>query len=224
MPNLTQANRQLFNHPDDERFETLNDLWEFCRRQKAASTDRWTPPFQMIPQADGSRLNLAIGSDGAFALNHWSFSQLCRMCGVSGETLNRLTPDTASRALRETWPEGTKPLQILTTGEAVRSIHGVTYSRLWSADLIAMLQEFAVDFTPPPHGYNGATGLYAGEQDFFCFLIDPTGWAEIGNQTFAPGFFCWIEQSWCLRFHRSSIPGWAEFVRRGSAEQRAFTP
>ena len=195
MPNLTQANRQLFNRPDDERFQTLNDLWEFCRRQKAESTDRWTPPSQMIPQADGSRLDLAIGTDGAFALNHWSFSQLCRMCGVSGDTLNRLSPDTAGRALRETWPEGAKPLQILTTGASVRSIHGVTYSRLWSADLIAMLQEFAVDFKPPPQGYNGATGLYAGEQDCFIFMIDPTGWAEIEGEAFAPGFFAWNEQS-----------------------------
>jgi histone H3/H4 len=38
---------------------------------------------------------------------------------------------------------------------------------------------------------NGATGLYAGEQDMFCFLIDPTGWAEIDGQAFAPGFFLW---------------------------------
>ena len=37
-----------------------------------------------------------------------------------------------------------------------------------------MLQEFAVDFQPPQKGLNGATGLYAGEQDLFCFLIDPT--------------------------------------------------
>ena len=25
----------------------------------------------------------------------------------------------------------------------------------------------------------------------FVFLIDPTGWAEIEGQTFAPGFFIW---------------------------------
>jgi hypothetical protein len=25
----------------------------------------------------------------------------------------------------------------------------------------------------------------------FCFLIDPTGWTEIGGQAFAPGFFLW---------------------------------
>jgi histone H3/H4 len=38
---------------------------------------------------------------------------------------------------------------------------------------------------------NGATGLYAGEQDMFCFLIDPTGWTEIQGESFAPGFFLW---------------------------------
>jgi hypothetical protein len=54
-----------------------------------------------------------------------------------------------------------------------------------------MLQEFAVDFQPPQKGFNGATGLYSGEQDLFCFLIDPAGWMEIGGEAFAPGFFIW---------------------------------
>ena len=38
-----------------------------------------------------------------------------------------------------------------------------------------MLQEFAVDFTPPQEGLDGATGLYAGEQDLFCFSDRPHG-------------------------------------------------
>jgi hypothetical protein len=54
-----------------------------------------------------------------------------------------------------------------------------------------MLMEFAPDFVPPQPGVGGATGLYAGEQDMFCFLIDPTGWTEIGGEAFAPGFFVW---------------------------------
>jgi hypothetical protein len=33
--------------------------------------------------------------------------------------------------------------------------------------------------------------LYAGEQDLFCFLIDPLGWTEIDGEAFAPGFFVW---------------------------------
>ena len=33
--------------------------------------------------------------------------------------------------------------------------------------------------------------MYCGEQDLFAFLIDPTGWVEIGGEAFAPGFFVW---------------------------------
>lgn len=191
MANLTRAHRQLFERPDDERFATLGELGNYCRSQRDTSRDRWLQPEELRPSAPEFHLKLTLNGDGEFAMNHWSFSQLCGMCGVSRDTLNRLSAATAAQALRETMPGGTKPLQILTTAETVRSIHGVTYSRLWNADLIAMLQEFAVDFQPPPQGFNGATGLYAGEQDMFVFLIDPTGWAEIEEQAYAPGFFVW---------------------------------
>ena len=64
-----------------------------------------------------------------------------------------------------------------------------------------MLQEFAVDFQPPQKGLNGATGLYAGEQDLFCFLIDPDGWAEIEGEAFAPGFFSGTPKSASVARH-----------------------
>jgi hypothetical protein len=38
-----------------------------------------------------------------------------------------------------------------------------------------VLREFATDSEPPPAGCNGGTGLYCGEQDLSCFLIDPAG-------------------------------------------------
>lgn len=88
-------------------------------------------------------------------------------------------------------PSNNKPLQLLTTGETLRSIHGVSYTRLWSLVLVSLIQEFAVDFQPPQQGCNGATGLYAGEQDLFLFMIDPSGWAEIDGEAFARGFFAW---------------------------------
>lgn len=191
MGNLTRAHHELFRRNPDERFESLTDLWQQCQRDKEQSQDRWHHPQTFRPQVDGDSVRLTLGNDGAFALNHWSFSQLCGLSGVSKDTLNRLSPGTASQALRETLPSGTKPLQVLTSGETIRSIHGVTYSRLCNADLLAMLREFAVDFQPTPKGFNGATGLYCGEQDMFCFLIDPAGWTEIGGQQFAPGFFVW---------------------------------
>ena len=93
---------------------------------------------------------------------------------------------------RRPCPRADKPLQLFTEDDLVRSIHGHSYTRLHNADLVTMLREFAADFQPPQKaGRPAATGLYCGEQDLFCFLIDPTGWAEIDGQAFAPGFFVW---------------------------------
>lgn len=191
MTNLTQANQELFRRRDDERFSDLDALAGFCREQKQQSTDRWHPPQKLraVPRDDS--FALAIGDDGEFALNAWSFGQLCGLAHVSRDTVNRLRPETATRVFADTLPYGQKPLQLLTAESHVRSIHGVSYTRLHNIDVVNLAREVATDFTPPQAGMNGATGLYAGEEDMFCFLIDPTGWVEIGDQTFAPGFFLW---------------------------------
>jgi hypothetical protein len=190
--NLTRASRELFRRNPDECFESLSDLSNHCRHKQQTSTDLWRPPTDLIPQDSGDgRLSLKLGSDGACLMNDWSFSQLCKLAGVGKETVNRLSSDTAARVFGETLPRGNKPVQLYRQGETLRSIHGTNYTRLHDADLVAMLQEFAVDFQPPQKGFNGATGLYAGEQDLFCFLIDPNGWTEIEGEAFAPGFFLW---------------------------------
>ena len=190
MANLEAASKELFRRSPDERFDSLTSLWKHCKRQKEASSDLWKPPTQLSVHP-GQTVSLEAGTDGAFAMNDWSFTQLCRLSRVAKDTANRLTPETASQVFRETMPGGNKPLQLLTEGETVRSIHGSQYTRLWNADLVAMLREFAVDFEPPQKGVNGATGLYAGEQDMFAFMIDPAGWTEINGENFAPGFFVW---------------------------------
>lgn len=193
MANLTQASRELFSRPPDERFESLDALYQHCQRDREIALDRWQLPQTFRPSAHGDRLGLSLGDDGAFLMNDWSFTQLCQMAGIAKDTINRLSPETACRALQETLPTADKPVQILTTETAepaIRSIHGVSYTRLWNEELLRMVRESAGGFQPPPKGFNGATGLYAGEQDLFVFLIDPTGWIEIGGENFAPGFFC----------------------------------
>lgn len=192
MAHLTQAHQQLFRRGDDERYETLVDLWQYCQTQKESSQDHWEQPSRILAKPDGiDRLLLGVGTDGAFEMTDWSFSQLCRLAGVSKDTVNRLSADTASRVFGETLPRGTKPLQMFEQSGRIRSIHTASYTRLYNADLLAMIREFATDFQPPQKGFNGATGLYAGEQDMFAFLIDPLSWAEIDGQAFAPGFFVW---------------------------------
>jgi len=70
-------------------------------------------------------------------------------------------------------------------------VHSSTYSRLFDAEVLEAVREAAPDFTPPPTGLGGATGLNAGEQNMFAFGIDPSAWVEIGGENFAPDFFVW---------------------------------
>ena len=192
MANLTRASQELFRRTPDECFPSMAALAEFCQWQKRDAAELWQAPSKLGTQAvDGDRLMLTLDGGPAFQMNDWSFSQLCRLGGVSKETVNRLTPATAERVFRETLPRGNKPLQFFMHGGHVRSIHPPSYTRLYNSDLLALVREFAVDFEPPQKGVNDATGLYAGEQDMFCFLIDPAGWTEIGGEAFAPGFFVW---------------------------------
>jgi histone H3/H4 len=189
--NLTKAHEELYRRTPDETFASMQDLWDHCYRQKEQSADRWHPPRALSTGVDNHTLVLTLGDDGAFSMNDWSFSQLCRLAEVSKDTVNRLSPATASTVLAETLPKGNKPFQILTHEDRIRSLHGATYTRLWNLDLLSMIREFATDFQPPQQAVTGGTGLYAGEQDIFMFLIDPLGWVEIEGENYAPGFFVW---------------------------------
>lgn len=191
MSNLKAAHRELFRRAEDECFDSLEELIRHCRDQREASSELWHPPGLLLPQVGSDSVKLHLGSDGAFALNHWSFSQLCSLSGVSRDTINCLSPETASRALQETKPVGQKPLQVLIGQETVRAIHGTQYSRLWNADLLEAVRNAAPNFQQPQTAVTGGTGLYCGEQDMFAFLVDPAGWTEIGGDAFAPGFFVW---------------------------------
>jgi hypothetical protein len=190
--NLTRASKELFSRTPDECFPSLDILAHHCRWQQSESAEIWQPPRDIGAQAAESNcLTLSTRDGETYRMNDWSFSQLCRLAGVAKETVNRLSPDTAAHVFAETLPRGNKPLQLFTQGEQLRSIHAASYTRLNNSDVLAVVQEFATDFQPPPKGFNGGTGLYAGEQDLFCFLIDPAGWTEINGEAFAPGFFIW---------------------------------
>jgi hypothetical protein len=195
MTSLTRANRELYRRGPDETFQTLKELHDHCRQVRNDSSDVWQLPHTVLPLESGGELLIPLDKGGQASMTDWSFSQLCRFAGVSRDTLNRLQPATATLALRDTLPQGDKPVQMLTTGNAngmtIRSIHGVSYTRLWNAELIETIRDVAPEFQPPQKAVTGGTGLYCGEQDMFCFLIDPTGWIEIEGEAFAPGFFVW---------------------------------
>jgi hypothetical protein len=191
MVNLTKASTELYRRRPDERFSSLEALMNHCRRQKDESKEVWSAPDDLAPVIEDGALAIEVAGGDRHSLNSWSFSQLCNLSGISRDTVNKLTVNTARQVMDETLPKGTKPFQLFADSSAMRSLHGSSYTRLFNADLLATMQEYAVDFEPPTTRSNEEVPLYCGEQDMFVFLIDPTGWIEIEGQAFAPGFFLW---------------------------------
>ncbi len=190
--NLVKASHELFRRKPDERFESLDSLISHCESRREGARELWQPnnTVSVVTNEGSQSLQLQVESE-QFQLNDWSFSQLCKLHGVDKDTVNRVSKNTAASIFRDTAPSMRKPLQVYTAGSVVHAVHGTGYSRLFDAELLNVVRESAPKFHRPPKGFNGATGLYAGEQDCFAFLIDPDGWVNINNEVFAPGFFVW---------------------------------
>lgn len=198
MQNLHTASRELFRRMPDETFSSVADLSAHCQWQRANSDVLWRSASEFRAMSvDSKALVLAETEDLFLPMNDWSFGQLCRLSGVEKRTINRLTAETASRVFQETMPRGNRPLQIYQIDEQIHSIHGTSYTRLHNAEVLDAVLDAADGFDAPPKGVTGGTGLYCGEQDLFCFLIDPTGWVEIDGENFAPGFFVWNSEVGC---------------------------
>ena len=139
MQNLTRASRELFRRTPDETYASLEALVDHCHQQRETSTDHWLSPNSLWAKpVNTDCLMLANGDDQSFHLNDWSFGQLCRLAGVTKETVNRLTSDTAARVFAETLPRGNKPLQVFSTGErhdpsTVLPIPGSTMPSCWTS-------------------------------------------------------------------------------------------
>jgi hypothetical protein len=131
-------------------------------------------------------LQLLVDDEAAMPFTDWAFGQLCRLMKLDKQVMNRLTKRMASQILQRMWPQTTRPWEILVACDRVRDICGFSYSRLWNAEVLNVLREFESHWEPPP-AKDLSCGLFYGEQDLFCFLIEPDQWIEFDGQAFAPG-------------------------------------
>ena len=101
MATLKTAHDELFRRTPDEAYQSFDDLYEHCSKQRLQSEDMWERPQDLTLTHD---MTVCVGDGNELHLNDWSFSQVCRMAGVSKETVNRLSHRIASKVFEETLP------------------------------------------------------------------------------------------------------------------------
>ena len=189
---VLDAYMQWAKRPDDERFLSLDDLYE-STRARAERSEQYDSPsselrFTGALGEDGTSVMIAQLNDSSPVMipSHWSFSQLASHAKAHGDTIRRTHPEIGARLLshnmRHVAPKDKYGFYVEDVeGEerSLRAMTGTTYGRIYDYDVVQKVQEVAGNWTVP--GIYGKpleevslrdTTLYASDRDVFIFLVD----------------------------------------------------
>ncbi len=183
--------QRLFIREPDQRYATFDDLYTEALRVKDYSEVRWTPPANMVVTVHQDRLKVKVTGDRAYELTDWSFSQLCNYVGADRKIIERLQLETASQVLSEIFPFGDRPLQLFTTDMTARSIHRISYERLFNAEVFDVVLDEAEHLTGKYNEVSNCKTFLASDRDMHAFLVDESAWTYYWDEKFAPAFVVW---------------------------------
>lgn len=218
MTTLSEASRQWFSRPPDERFTSLTELLDHTRRQRDVSTGRVISNRRLraVP-IEGDHRGLTIEDSGTSLTlmpSHWAFGQFAQRVGAPAAYMRKLPTPIAADCLN--WGLRTRDVEELgvlsrrdlgtDAFHSLAAVTGPSYGRIWNEEIVEQLVrrfgdglsgdwkvpgEFGVDVEVNKHN----TTLYASDQDMFVFLADEKNRVEIPNRrkgqpgSLARGFF-----------------------------------
>jgi Domain of unknown function (DUF932) len=154
--NLTKASTQWAKRPDDERFETLQQMREFCGDRCDKSREARVPLRSLrVATLDDGNLALVGMTDNPARFTHWSFGQFCQRVNAPAEFLRQLPPDLAQQALNhQLAKQQDREMRLLLYADGemiVRAFNGAVYSRIWDYQIAEYLIELeAHGWKAPP--------------------------------------------------------------------------
>lgn len=195
------VNRQWATRPDDQRFITLDDLFNSVKTRannsKVLNTE--TKALRAYGTDDGALfVNTEIGPK---FFTNWSFGQLSSVAGAPAGYLKKLSPALAAACLNEgLMKSGRDESQIMANGnDTVRCITSTAYGRIWDYDVVNAVQKIVEgsSWKVPAASYAAsdpkrATTLYASDRDVFIFLVDESHPIEVPRmKPMYRGFYVW---------------------------------
>lgn len=201
MSTLAQASTQLKTRPADQHFASFGDLTRAAQTDAKNSRTADVPVggLQVFAQGDALLIGRA-GADEArrYPMTYGGARSILRLAGASPEfVLGRLSTETAAAAITEGLarsPEANDSVQLLigtetnafgvTSGPRLRAVTSPSYCRVWDADMLREVHEWAL-----PLGYapalptkntdaqrnnvqgNNKPALFRGGDSSFAFLM-----------------------------------------------------
>ena len=205
---IGRVSSEWFSRPDDERYLSLNALYEAVRSRADRATARTVETRSLRVEAsrdNAERLALIVPDrDEPVAPTHWSFGQLCGLIGAPAGYLRQLPAPLAGinlqHGLLSHRAELIKTLEADDGRIELRAVTGPDYGRIWDHELVAAVMRIAgdgvgdtrwkvpgvLDWSRMVHNpfvevTKDTTTLYASDRDVFLFLVDDTHPIEAGR-------------------------------------------
>lgn len=144
--NLLDAHRQWASRPDDERFWTLEEMYEQCRHWRATASEHnfaSIGELSVLPDEDTDDIKLCLPNGMQTRMTHWGFSQLCSRVGAPANYLReQLDAETASMCLNHGLRKAKSSANVLVHSngtQVCRSLTTEKYSRIWNAEVLERL-------------------------------------------------------------------------------------
>jgi len=213
--NLYNAHTQWAYRPADEKFPSLEALYDFTNARKRTSKQE----LHFLNQ-----LELKITPEGAIAMNgnsmpaklsNWGFGQLCSAIGAPAKYLRTLPAQMARDCVQYALDKSDQQSKVLirenynnfkdSLNRWASAFTSQSYGRIWDADVVERLMDAVEDSSwhvPPSYSDNDSysSGLYASDRDMFAFMINDENPVEVGNAKLGRGFFCWNSETGASTF------------------------
>ena len=214
--NLMAASRQWATRPQDQRFQTLDALFDSVngRRLRSRSSDITLTAIEA--KADGDNITLNHGIK-AVQPSHWSFGQLSGWIKAPAEYLRRLPAPLAvqniNHGIQSAEVSDLKFMTVIASDGSSNTLQAVTstkYGRIWDADVVNSAKRIVERsggkfYNPkaydPTTGVPVPSGLYASDRDVFIFMIDGGSVLDVGPRAqLNRGFFMWNSETGARTF------------------------
>jgi hypothetical protein len=194
---------QWHSRPDDQRFLTLEDLYDHVasRRECSWAASVECQAVKVKAQMDNpTGLALELQDGRLLTPNHWSFGQLARQVGAPPSYLRTLPAPLAGINLQhglQTYRGEISKFYAtdVDQGTELRAVTSPTYGRIHDAEVVDAVMRTAGDDWKVPGVLNWTTGmydpnapvskrsttLYASDRDVFVFLCRDNHPIEVGK-------------------------------------------
>lgn len=194
---LFHAANQWATRPDDERFDSLEEMHRATKAYADIAVEQEVPWSDLRTQAIGDEVAINGRTGALVNLTHYAFGQLASRVGAPASYLRALPPTLAAQNLNyglANKGDATKAqLMYHSNGSfLLRAATSTRYTRIWNHEVLARLIVFAqnhglvpaqatFDWSQRRPGEPGLDvfpedadkALYASDHDMFAFIMSP---------------------------------------------------